>query len=65
MVDFIGILKIKVIKGTNLAIRDIVSSDPYTVLTLGKQVSYFQASNLFLFWGKQFEMCFFRNDYFS
>ncbi|KAK4348109.1 hypothetical protein RND71_034448 [Anisodus tanguticus] len=37
MVEFIGILKVKVIKGTNLAIRDMLSSDPYVVLTLGKQ----------------------------
>ncbi|KAH0854711.1 hypothetical protein HID58_057764 [Brassica napus] len=33
MVEFIGLLK----KGTNLAIRDMMSSDPYVVLNLGKQ----------------------------
>ncbi|XP_004486457.1 probable ADP-ribosylation factor GTPase-activating protein AGD13 [Cicer arietinum] len=37
MVEFIGLLKIKVIKGTDLAIRDIKSSDPYVVLNLGQQ----------------------------
>lgn len=37
MVEFIGLLKVKVIKGTNLAIRDMLSSDPYVVLTLGHQ----------------------------
>ncbi|XP_027101485.1 ADP-ribosylation factor GTPase-activating protein AGD12-like [Coffea arabica] len=37
MVEFIGMLKIKVVKGTNLAIRDMLSSDPYVVLTLGQQ----------------------------
>ncbi|XP_035544911.1 ADP-ribosylation factor GTPase-activating protein AGD12-like isoform X2 [Juglans regia] len=37
MVEFIGLLKVKVIKGTNLAIRDMMSSDPYVVLTLGQQ----------------------------
>lgn len=37
MVEFIGMLKVKVIKGTNLAIRDMLSSDPYVVLNLGKQ----------------------------
>nr|CAD1831418.1 unnamed protein product [Ananas comosus var. bracteatus] len=37
MVEFIGILKVKVIKGTNLAIRDMLSSDPYVVLTIGQQ----------------------------
>ncbi|OAY78187.1 ADP-ribosylation factor GTPase-activating protein AGD12 [Ananas comosus] len=39
MVEFIGILKVKVIKGTNLAIRDMLSSDPYVVLTIGQQLS--------------------------
>ncbi|OIV95994.1 hypothetical protein TanjilG_27098 [Lupinus angustifolius] len=37
MVEFIGMLKVKVIKGINLAIRDIKSSDPYVVLNLGQQ----------------------------
>ncbi|CAL9050029.1 ADP-ribosylation factor GTPase-activating protein AGD12-like [Musa acuminata AAA Group] len=37
MVEFIGILNVKVIKGTNLAVRDVLSSDPYVVLTLGQQ----------------------------
>lgn len=40
MVEFVGLLKVKVIKGTNLAIRDILTSDPYVVLTLGQQVSF-------------------------
>lgn len=39
MVEFIGMLKVKVIRGTNLAIRDMLSSDPYVVLALGQQVS--------------------------
>ncbi|XP_019178969.1 PREDICTED: ADP-ribosylation factor GTPase-activating protein AGD12-like isoform X1 [Ipomoea nil] len=38
MVEFIGMLKVKVIKGTNLAIRDMLTSDPYVLLTLGKQL---------------------------
>ncbi|XP_073061244.1 ADP-ribosylation factor GTPase-activating protein AGD12-like [Primulina eburnea] len=37
MVEFIGMLKIIVLKGTNLAVRDMLSSDPYVVLTLGQQ----------------------------
>ncbi|KAL6198486.1 hypothetical protein ACLB2K_028275 [Fragaria x ananassa] len=37
MVEFIGLLKVKVIKGTNLAIRDMMTSDPYVILTLGRQ----------------------------
>uniref|UniRef100_A0A6V7QR56 ADP-ribosylation factor GTPase-activating protein AGD12-like n=1 Tax=Ananas comosus var. bracteatus TaxID=296719 RepID=A0A6V7QR56_ANACO len=35
--EFIGELKVKVIRGTNLAVRDMLSSDPYVVLTLGQQ----------------------------
>lgn len=37
MVEFIGILKIKVVQGRKLAVRDMLSSDPYVVLTLGRQ----------------------------
>ena len=37
MVEFIGMLKVKVVKGTNLAIRDMMTSDPYVVLKLGQQ----------------------------
>ncbi|EAY84886.1 hypothetical protein OsI_06251 [Oryza sativa Indica Group] len=37
MIEFIGILNVKVKGGTNLAIRDMSSSDPYVVLTLGQQ----------------------------
>ncbi|XP_027344989.1 ADP-ribosylation factor GTPase-activating protein AGD12-like isoform X4 [Abrus precatorius] len=38
MVEFIGTLKVKVIKGTDLAIRDIMTSDPYVILNLGQQI---------------------------
>lgn len=37
MVEFIGLLKVKVKKGINLAIRDMMSSDPYVILNLGQQ----------------------------
>ncbi|XP_059666411.1 ADP-ribosylation factor GTPase-activating protein AGD12-like [Cornus florida] len=37
MVEYIGLLKVKIIKGTDLAIRDVMSSDPYVILTLGQQ----------------------------
>ncbi|KAL8170995.1 hypothetical protein V2J09_022799, partial [Rumex salicifolius] len=37
MVEFIGTLKVKVVKGTNLAVRDMLSSDPYVVINLGQQ----------------------------
>ena len=40
MVEFIGILNVKVIRGTNLAVRDMLTSDPYVVLILGQQVSF-------------------------
>ena len=48
MVEFIGLLKVKVIRGTNLAIRDMMTSDPYVILTLGKQVNN---SSIFFFLG--------------
>ncbi|KAE8670615.1 putative ADP-ribosylation factor GTPase-activating protein AGD11 [Hibiscus syriacus] len=37
MVEFIGMIKVNVVKGINLAVRDMVSSDPYAILTLGQQ----------------------------
>ncbi|PIA53735.1 hypothetical protein AQUCO_00900368v1 [Aquilegia coerulea] len=37
MVEFIGLIKINVVRGTNLAIRDVMTSDPYVILTLGNQ----------------------------
>ncbi|KAM6551889.1 hypothetical protein CsatB_001697 [Cannabis sativa] len=37
MVEFIGLLKVKVIRGKNLAVRDMLSSDPYVILNLGQQ----------------------------
>ncbi|XP_043688570.1 ADP-ribosylation factor GTPase-activating protein AGD12-like isoform X2 [Telopea speciosissima] len=54
MVEFIGMLKVKVIKGTNLAIRDLLSSDPYVVLTLGQQTVQTQVikSNLNPVWNE-------------
>jgi hypothetical protein len=50
MVEFIGILKVKVIRGTKLAVRDLMSSDPYVVLMLGQQVLQFQVQ-MFLVYG--------------
>lgn len=40
MVEFVGLIKVNIIRGTNLAIRDVMSSDPYVILNLGHQVSY-------------------------
>lgn len=39
MVEFVGLIKVNVIRGTNLAVRDMVTSDPYVILNLGHQVS--------------------------
>ena len=33
-----GLLRIHVIRGVNLAVRDVCSSDPYVVVKMGKQV---------------------------
>lgn len=37
MVEFVGLIKIDIIRGTNLAIRDVMSSDPYVIINLGHQ----------------------------
>ncbi|KAD3068936.1 hypothetical protein R6Q59_017070 [Mikania micrantha] len=37
MVEFVGMIKVNVVKGTNLVIRDVRSSDPYVMLSLGNQ----------------------------
>jgi hypothetical protein len=34
-----GLLKVRVVRGINLACRDTTSSDPYVVLRMGKQVT--------------------------
>ncbi|XP_066322507.1 ADP-ribosylation factor GTPase-activating protein AGD12-like isoform X3 [Miscanthus floridulus] len=38
--EFVGELNITVVKGTNLAVRDMLTSDPYVILTLGGQEVY-------------------------
>lgn len=40
MVEFLGMLKVRIVRGINLAVRDLLSSDPYVVATLGGQVLY-------------------------
>eukprot|EP00268_Persea_americana_P043610 TRINITY_DN4388_c0_g2_i1.p1 TRINITY_DN4388_c0_g2~~TRINITY_DN4388_c0_g2_i1.p1 ORF type:complete len:305 (-),score=58.99 TRINITY_DN4388_c0_g2_i1:245-1159(-) len=37
MVEFVGLIKVNVVRGTNLAIRDVVSSDPYVIISMGHQ----------------------------
>ena len=41
MIEFVGLIKVNVVKGTNLAVRDVMTSDPYVLLALGQQVSLF------------------------
>ncbi|VVB12233.1 unnamed protein product [Arabis nemorensis] len=55
MVEFIGLLKVTIKKGTNLAVRDMMSSDPYVVLTLGQQTaqSTVVKSNLNPVWNEE------------
>ncbi|CAM6011486.1 unnamed protein product [Sphagnum balticum] len=38
MVEFLGMLKVRIVRGIGLAVRDLLSSDPYVVVTLGNQV---------------------------
>ncbi|WOG94145.1 hypothetical protein DCAR_0313438 [Daucus carota subsp. sativus] len=40
MEHLLGLLRVRVKRGVNLAIRDTRSSDPYVILRLGKQVVY-------------------------
>jgi len=35
--NFLGLLGIHIERGVNLAIRDLVSSDPYVIIKMGKQ----------------------------
>ncbi|KAL5708345.1 putative ADP-ribosylation factor GTPase-activating protein agd11 [Ranunculus cassubicifolius] len=37
MVEFIGLVKVNIVRGTNLCVRDVITSDPYVILTLGNQ----------------------------
>ncbi|XP_051123035.1 probable ADP-ribosylation factor GTPase-activating protein AGD11 [Andrographis paniculata] len=37
MVEFVGLIHVTIVRGTNLAVRDMVSSDPYVILSLGNQ----------------------------
>lgn len=42
-----GLLRLHVIRGVNLAIRDVSSSDPYVVVRMGKQVPCLTAYIIF------------------
>eukprot|EP00249_Psilotum_nudum_P007514 c20617_g1_i2 orf=293-1177(-) len=55
MVEFLGLLKIRVIRGRNLAVRDLRSSDPYVVLMIGQQKTktHVVKSNLNPIWDEE------------
>jgi stromal membrane-associated protein len=38
MVEFVGLIKVNIVAGTDLAVRDVMSSDPYVMINLGHQV---------------------------
>jgi hypothetical protein len=56
MIEFVGLVKVNIVKGTDLAVRDVMSSDPYVLIHLGHQVSTFllrfnfAKTHVFLFW---------------
>lgn len=39
MENLLGLLRIRVKRGVNLAVRDLNSSDPYVIVKMGKQVN--------------------------
>lgn len=43
MEENVGLVKVIIVQGRNLAIRDFMSSDPYVVVRVGNQVSFFAA----------------------
>ena len=51
MNNLLGLLRIRVKRGVNLAVRDVRSSDPYVVVKMGKQVLNFSSfsSSVFQF----------------
>ena len=40
MESLLGLLRIRVKRGVNLAVRDVCSSDPYIVVKMAKQVFF-------------------------
>ena len=42
MEENVGLVKVIILQGRKMAIRDFTSSDPYVVVTVGNQVSYLQ-----------------------
>lgn len=50
MGESVGMLKVVVVQGRRLVIRDFRSSDPYVVAKLGNQVTLFSIIICFDFW---------------
>ena len=48
MENLLGLLRIRVKRGVNLAVRDVRSSDPYVVIKMNRQVSFFIIISLLL-----------------
>ena len=48
MENLLGLLRIRVKRGVNLAVRDVRSSDPYVVIKMNRQVSFIIISLLLL-----------------
>ncbi|KAK0575629.1 hypothetical protein LWI29_004101 [Acer saccharum] len=44
MENLMGLLRLHVLKGVNLAIRDVMSSDPYVIVRMGKQFEGIQVA---------------------
>ena len=40
MEDLMGLLRVRIKRGVNLAVRDVRSSDPYVVVKMGAQVFF-------------------------
>lgn len=45
MENFLGLLRIRIKRGINLAVRDTLSSDPYVIVRMGKQVTFLTPSS--------------------
>lgn len=49
MDNLLGLLRIRLKRGVNLAVRDISSSDPYVIVKMGKQVIFLSSFLNFCF----------------
>ena len=50
MENLLGLLRVRVKRGINLAVRDVRSSDPYAVIKMGKQVFFFTWVEIMVLW---------------